>query len=92
MADRPTRTGLSQDAADESADDPRVVSAVKEYLALLESGGGSRDEFLSRHADIADVLAEYLDGLEIVHGAAAEVRRRSQLGTRRSDATLDDCG
>jgi serine/threonine protein kinase/flagellin-specific chaperone FliS len=53
-----------------SADDPRVVPAVKEYLAALETGKPmSRHEFLARHAEIADELAMCLDALDVLHAA-----------------------
>jgi eukaryotic-like serine/threonine-protein kinase len=74
MADQTTPTQRSHDTAAEFADDPRVVSAVKEYLALLEAGDTSREEFLTCHPDVADKLAEYLEVLELVHGAGAEIR------------------
>src|SRR5436189_4639518 len=56
-------------------DDPRILPAVKEYLMLLETGPVSRDEFLARHAEIADQLADYLDGLDLIHGAAVDLRQ-----------------
>src|SRR5690349_17399752 len=55
-----------------AADDPRVVEAVEEYLAELEAGRlPDRERFLARHADLAEVLAECLDGLQFVHAAAS---------------------
>ena len=37
-----------------SADDPRVVRALEEYIAAMEAGSPPpRDEFLARHADVA---------------------------------------
>jgi serine/threonine protein kinase/Flp pilus assembly protein TadD len=55
-------------------DDPRVLRAVEEYLAALEAGQPPpRAEFLARHADVADRLGEYLDGLDLVHRAASAV-------------------
>jgi serine/threonine protein kinase len=53
-----------------SADDPRVVRALEEYIAAMEAGSPPpRDEFLARHADVAGVLADCLFGLEMVHHA-----------------------
>jgi serine/threonine protein kinase len=53
-----------------SADDPRVVQALEEYIAAMEAGSPPpRDEFLARHADIAAVLGDCLFGLEMVHHA-----------------------
>src|SRR6266550_1569421 len=60
-------------AAPESreAEDPRLISAVKEYMALLEAGvHPSRHEFLARYPQIADELSICLDGLAFVHSAA----------------------
>ena len=53
-----------------SAEDSRVVPAVKEYLAALERGKPvSRAEFLSRHSEIAVELAMCLDALDVLHAA-----------------------
>jgi tetratricopeptide (TPR) repeat protein/serine/threonine protein kinase len=53
-----------------SADDPRVVQALEEYIAAMEAGSPPpRDEFVARHADVAGVLADCLFGLEMVHHA-----------------------
>ena len=61
--DVPT-TGVSQD-------DPRVVAALEEYLEAVDSGRRpSRQEFLSRHPAIAQVLSPCLDGLEFVRTSA----------------------
>jgi serine/threonine protein kinase len=55
-------------------EDPRLLAAVQEYMALLESGRHpNRKEFLARHADIAGELAACLDGLAFVHSAAAQL-------------------
>ena len=54
-----------------SLDDPRVVEAMEEYLAALETGRDpDRRAFLERHADIAGLLGECLDSLEFVQQAA----------------------
>jgi serine/threonine protein kinase len=51
-------------------DDPRVVSALEEYLGLLKTGQRpTRQEFLTQHSDIASELAVCLDGLEFVQSA-----------------------
>jgi serine/threonine protein kinase len=58
----------SDNAADE---DPRLVEAVREYQSALDSGRRpSRREFLARYPDLADDLAECLDGLDFVTAAA----------------------
>lgn len=58
------------------ADDPRVVEAAEEYLALLEDGREpNREEFLRRHAEIAPTLSKCLDGLCMVHGALPSLQK-----------------
>jgi serine/threonine protein kinase len=55
-------------------DDSRVREAVRVYLELIEDGQRpDRKEYLARHAEIAPVLAECLDGLEFVHRAARDL-------------------
>jgi serine/threonine protein kinase len=51
-------------------DDPRVVRALQEYLAAVEAGQRpDRREFQARYPDLAETLAECLDGLEFVRSA-----------------------
>jgi serine/threonine protein kinase len=53
-------------------DDPRVIEALDEYLAALETGQKpNRQAFLARHAAIAGPLAECLDGMEALHEASS---------------------
>jgi eukaryotic-like serine/threonine-protein kinase len=60
-------------------DDPRLMQAVQEYLTQLEARQTpSRADFLRRYSDIAEPLAQCLDGLELVHKAA--VRPDSPAG------------
>jgi hypothetical protein len=74
-------------------EDPRVVAALEEYLAALEAGQRPhRQAFLARHADVAEALAECLDGVEVLHQAAsapqqpvAEVAGEWQPGTALGD-------
>ncbi len=55
---------------DPGLDDPRLAVALEEYLGEREAGRQpARDEFLGRHGAIAGMLAECMDGLEIVHSA-----------------------
>src|SRR5439155_337911 len=52
-------------------DDPRVIQAVREYLAALEAGKKpDRLSFLGRFPEIAGPLAECLDALEFMHAAS----------------------
>jgi serine/threonine protein kinase/WD40 repeat protein len=61
-----------------AVDDPRVIAAVEEYLAALEAGlRPNRQQFLARHPqEIAQALAECLDGLEMVQSAGAGLQPR----------------
>jgi hypothetical protein len=55
-------------------DDPRVIAALEEYALALQAGQApDRDAFQARHPEIAPVLAECLDGLELMRGGAVEV-------------------
>ncbi|TWU48514.1 Serine/threonine-protein kinase PrkC [Rubripirellula tenax] len=59
-------------ANDESDQDDRVVNAVKQYMSMLDAGQApSTEDFLNQHAEIADQLRPSLDGLALVHRAAA---------------------
>ena len=75
MAEHSVNVGEAHGDTTNADEDPRIVAAVKEYLAELENGVTSRSEFLARHAEIADELVGYLDGLELVVGAANEAQR-----------------
>jgi tetratricopeptide (TPR) repeat protein len=57
-----------------STDDPRVVEAVREYLALIEAGTApDRSAFVARYPDVAAVLSECLEGLAFVQAVAPEL-------------------
>ena len=56
-------------------DDPRVMDVAREYLAALEAGRSpDRRRYLSRFPDLAGVLDECLDGIELAHGAGLAFR------------------
>jgi tRNA A-37 threonylcarbamoyl transferase component Bud32 len=56
---------------DAQGDDPRLVAALREYQIALEAGSRpNRQAFLTQYPEIADELAECLDGLEFLHTAA----------------------
>jgi hypothetical protein len=56
------------------AEESRVIRAVQDYLALMETGHKpDRKEFLGRYPEIAGALAECLAGLEFVHAAAPDL-------------------
>src|SRR5262249_31960643 len=55
------------------------VVALEEYLAALEAGQKpNRQAFLARHADVAEALAECLDGMEVLHVAGSSPQQPSQ--------------
>src|SRR5262249_31747360 len=57
-------------------DDPRVIQALEEYIAALKDGRQpSRKEFQARYPEIAEALAECLEGLEFIHGAAPRLHQ-----------------
>ena len=73
-------------SAGSGPDDPRVLRAVEEYLAALETGQApGRDEFLDRHAGIAARLGEYLDGLDLIHRAGSAAGPMTDDGTAADD-------
>src|SRR5262249_39684448 len=58
-----------------SLDDQRLLQAVEEYRALLEGGPSpNRPAFLARYPDIAEALAECLDGLEFIRHAGSQLQ------------------
>jgi serine/threonine protein kinase len=60
---------------DETTDDPRVLEAAREYLAELEAGRApDRRTYLSRHPELAEALAECLDGIDLAHAAGRAMR------------------
>ncbi len=55
-------------------DDPRVVTALEEYLEALSAGRPlSRTDFLARYSEIADALDQCLSGLEFIHAAGPQL-------------------
>jgi serine/threonine protein kinase len=75
------------------AEDPRLVSAVREYMALLEAGvRPSRQEFISRFPEIAEDLSTCLDGLAFVHSAAAQMQGPATAQADDESATARPLG
>ena len=71
-SDYPSKVPPSPSSSDEPPstipDDPRLFHAVEEYLGELEAGRKpDRSRWLARYPDLAEVLGQCLDGLEIVH-------------------------
>jgi serine/threonine protein kinase len=78
------RSGSDTPSAGVSADtsggsiDPRVAEALEEYLRSCEAGQvPDRVEFLDRYRNIRDVLANCLDGLDLVRNAATGLQPSS---------------
>jgi eukaryotic-like serine/threonine-protein kinase len=69
-------------------EDPRVIEALDEYVAALEAGQKpNRRAFLARHADVAEALAECLEGIEALHAASStgNASSSSSAGTRTTE-------
>ena len=65
-------------------DDPRVIAALEGYIEDLRNGRPpSQDEFLARHAEIADALGQCLSAVEFIQAAAV------QLGGPQAFSTAD---
>jgi serine/threonine protein kinase len=63
------------DPTDDVADDPRVLTIAREYLAELEAGAApDRQAYLDRYPDVAGAVAECLDGVELAHAAGRAIR------------------
>jgi hypothetical protein len=72
--DFPRQSDATRGNDETASDDPRLVEAVQEYLAAVESGQRpNRREFLARHGEIAGELSVCLQGLAFVNSAAAEI-------------------
>ena len=57
---------------DDLGDDPRVLQAARDFLADLEAGRRpDRRAYAARHPELAEAVAECLDGVELAHGIAA---------------------
>ncbi len=72
---------VKSQSVDVGLDDPRTLAAVEEYLAELEAGRQpDRRQFLARYPELADVLANCLDGLDFVrHTAPALAAQEAAL-------------
>jgi serine/threonine protein kinase len=80
-------------AAPTSADDPRVVRALEEYIAAMEAGAPPpRDEFLKRHPEVAAALADCLVGLEMVHHAGQARPAGDPASAPAADGRLEPLG
>jgi serine/threonine protein kinase len=90
-------SSLSRDTVGHGSvsDDPRLVAALEDFLSRLNAGDPpSRDEFLGEYPEIADELADCLDGLEFIHTAASRISSSDpgygETDTMRPPAQLGD--
>ena len=61
-------------AAAGGLDDPRLAQVVEDYRKELLAGPRpDRHAFLARHPELAPALAECLDALDFLHGAAGQL-------------------
>src|SRR5579864_3066729 len=74
--DRQAETHAQPNGGSLASDDPRVMKAVEEYEAALAAGKvPDRQEFVRRHADIAERLEACLESLDALRAAAPQLRR-----------------
>jgi serine/threonine protein kinase len=70
----PTSDPTAADTSADSADDPRLMAAMREYMAGLDNGHRvNRRELIARHPEIAAELSACLQGLSFVRGAAGQL-------------------
>ena len=66
---------MASSAGLSGAQTEEVLRVLEEYLAELERGARPHpEELLARHPDMADLLKEYLDRLDLLHEAAVRFR------------------
>ena len=59
------------DTIDHGGEDPRILDLAKEYQTEWETHGRpARDRYLTRYPELAEVLVEYLDGIDMLHRGA----------------------
>jgi serine/threonine protein kinase len=72
-----------------SADDPRLLAAVQEYLTDLEAGRRpDRRAYAARYPDLSEAMTPYLDALDMVHGAAGQVQSATGKATPLASESL----
>src|SRR5262245_61914251 len=76
-----------------AADDPRLVRALEDYSAALRAGRRpDRHEFQARYPEIAEALAECLEGLEFLQAAAPHLQAPGEArGTVPATAGAELC-
>ncbi len=82
---RPTadyRAGSLAGAEGDIPEDPRIVEVVHEYLTRLERGEvPDRTAFIQRYPDLAAIVEQCLEGLEMVHTGLKEQRGKPADGS-----------
>lgn len=82
----------SATSATDGNTDPRVASALEEYLSIGTNGTPvPKEEFLKRYPEIATELAACLKGLQFVEGVAQELRCSAGVPCN-SDIPLETIG
>ena len=72
---------IESSADSEREPNPTVLRILEDYLAQLEQGIPPDPEALLRkHAEVADLLQEYLASLQFLHNAALKLRNDSESG------------
>jgi serine/threonine protein kinase len=62
---------LSKELAPNSGEDPRILAVAKEYQAEWETHGRpDRERYLARYPDLARILSDYLDGIDMLQRGA----------------------
>ena len=73
-------SGKLQSATVAAQNDDRIAQVMNEYLEALEAGlRPDRRSMLERHPDIAQELADCLDGLDFIHQAAPDLNSARDL-------------
>ena len=89
MNNQPFRNLASDLSLDEERED-RLVAVMEEYRAALERGQPiDTKEFLQRHSDLAEDLADCLAGMELIQNAARQIEQSGKGTDSLSDRSND---
>ncbi|HEV3440393.1 MAG TPA: serine/threonine-protein kinase, partial [Gemmata sp.] len=84
-SNKPNKASRFDDTVDHAEEDPRILDLAKEYQTEWEScGKPDRNCYLTRYPELAEILIEYLDGIDMLHRGAKAL---SEVG--RPSARLD---
>ncbi|MCA9238781.1 MAG: hypothetical protein KDA37_01210, partial [Planctomycetales bacterium] len=74
-------------SAAEEALQERVADVLDRYVAALERGSApSPEALIAQHPALAELLPQYLDGIDWIHGAMAAAARTSRVSLNPDDA------